>query len=120
MLVSVGQMVAEGMQIRFNHHTCFIEDEGRLIAHGRRDGRMIILETNDVGTTMFAKGQKVESKIDQWHKRIGHINFQKLQELQPKHVVSGLSKFSGQKGQVCEACQLRGRVENQAQMWSSV
>ena len=40
---------------------------------------MFILETNDVGTAMFAKGQKVESYIDLWHKRINHVNFQRLQ-----------------------------------------
>ena len=73
---------------------------------GRRDARMFILDTNDVGTTMFAKGQKVESDIDLWHKRIGHVNYQRLQDLQLKQVVFGLPKFSGRKAQICEAFQL--------------
>ena len=73
---------------------------------GCRDGRMFILETNDVGTTMFGKGQKVESDINLWYKRIRHMSFQKLQELQSEHVVFGLPKFSGRKGQICKACQL--------------
>ena len=77
-LVSVGQIVDQGMQVRFTHLGCFIEEEGQVIAQGHRDGRMFILDTNDVGTTMFAKGQKVESDIDLWHKRIGHINYQRL------------------------------------------
>ena len=55
---------------------------------------------------MFAKGQKVESDIDLWHKRIGHVNYQWLQDLQSKQVVFGLPKFSGRKAQICEACQL--------------
>ena len=42
---------------------------------------VFILETNDVATTMFAKGQKVESDIDRWHKRFGHVNFPGLQEM---------------------------------------
>ena len=37
---------------------------------------MFILKTKDVGTSMFAKGQKVESDIDLWYKRVGQINFQ--------------------------------------------
>ena len=38
-LVSVRQIVDQGMQVRFTHLGCFIEEEGRVIAQGRRDGR---------------------------------------------------------------------------------
>ena len=78
--------------------------EGKVIAQGRRDGRMFILETNEVGTAMFAKGQKVESDIDLWHKRFDQINFPRLREMQTKNIVFGLPKFSGRNGHVCEAC----------------
>ena len=80
-LVFVRQIVVQGMHVRFNHHNYFIEYEGMLIVHGCRDRRMFILKANDVGTAMFAKGQKVKCDIDLWHKQIGHINFPKLQEL---------------------------------------
>ena len=79
------------------HLGCFIEEEGQIIAQGHRDGRMFILDTNDVGTSMFAKGQKVESDIDLWHKRIGHVNYHRLQDLQSKQVVFGLPKFRGER-----------------------
>ena len=52
-----------------------MEEEGQVIAEGHRDGRMFILDTNDVGTAMFTNGQKGESDIDLWHKRIGHVNY---------------------------------------------
>ena len=64
------------MQVRFTHLGCFKEEEGQVIAQGHREGRMFILDTNDVGTAMFAKGQKVESDIDLWHKWIGHVNYE--------------------------------------------
>ena len=86
-LVSVGHIVEQGMQFRFTHLGCFIEEEGQVIAQGCRDGRMFILDTNDVGTAMFAKGQNVESDRNLWHKRIGHINYQRLQDLQSKQVL---------------------------------
>ena len=70
-----------------------MEEEGRVIAQGRRDGRMFILDSSESGTTMFAKGQNFESDIDLWHKRIGHVNYQRLQELQSKQVVFGRHKF---------------------------
>ena len=67
---------------------------------------MFILKTNDVDTVMFAKGQKVESDTDLWHKRFNHVNFPWLREMQTKNIVFGLPKFSGWNNQVCEACQL--------------
>ena len=54
---------------------------------------MFILDSSDSGTTMFAKEQKVKSDIDLWHKRIGHVNYERLQDLQSKQVVFGLPKF---------------------------
>ena len=57
-LVSVAQIVDQGMEVRFTRLGCFIEEEGRVIAQGHRDGRMFILDSNDVGTTMFGKGKK--------------------------------------------------------------
>ena len=102
-LVSVKHIVDQGMEVRFTHLGCFIEEEGRVFVQGHRDGRMFILDSTDGGTTMFAKGEK---DIDLWHKRIGHVNCQWLQDLQSKQLVFGLPKFSGRKAQICEACQL--------------
>jgi hypothetical protein len=72
-----------GMEVRFTHLSAFIEKEGRIIARGCRDGRMFILDRTDDGpdTALFAKGQKAESDIDLWHKRIGHVNYRRLQDL---------------------------------------
>ena len=52
-LVSVGQIVDQGMQVRFTRLGCFIEEEDQVIAQGRRDGRIFIL---DVGRSK-AEGQ---------------------------------------------------------------
>ena len=52
------------MEVRFTHLGCFIEEEGRVIAQGHKDGMMFILDSIDGGTAMFAKGQKVKSDID--------------------------------------------------------
>ena len=65
-LVLVGQIVEQGMQVRFNQGDCFIEKKGRLIVCGRREGRMFILESNEVRLAMFAKGLKVDTDIELW------------------------------------------------------
>ena len=56
---------------------------------------MFILNTNEVGTVLFAKGQKVESDIDLWHKRFAHVNFPQFREMQTKNILFGLLKFGG-------------------------
>ena len=81
------------MQVRFNQGGCFIKKEGRLITHDRREGRIFILESNEVKSAMFAKGPKADTVIELWLKRIGHINLQKLKGMQSKGVVIALLTF---------------------------
>ena len=106
-LESNEQIVDQGIQVRFTHHGFFIEEDGKIIAQGCQEGRMFILDTNDVGIAIFAKGKKVKSDIDLWQKQCDHVNFSQRQEMRSKNIVLRLPNFSGQKGQVCEACQLR-------------
>jgi hypothetical protein len=54
-LVSIGQIVNQGMEVRFTHLGAFIEEEGRIIARGRRDGRMFILDRTDDGSDTLGK-----------------------------------------------------------------
>ena len=63
-LVSVSQIVEQGMQLRFNNDRCFIEKDSRVIAKGRRDGRLFILESNEVKPAMYAEGYKTETNIE--------------------------------------------------------
>ena len=77
-LVLVSQIVEQDMEVQFNHEGCFIENFGQLVAQGRRECRMLILDSNEVKSAMFVKGLKVDTDLEVWHKRIGHSNFQKL------------------------------------------
>ena len=48
-LVSVGQMVEQGLQVRFNADSLFVEEfkkNGKLIAQGKKVGRMFTLDVN--------------------------------------------------------------------------
>jgi len=107
-LASVGQMVEQGLQVRFNKHGCFVEDfkNGcKLVAKGKKDGRLFKLDARipELKTTMFSKGQGVVPDIDIWHKRIGHVN---IQNMHANGIVGGLPmfKYDGS-NHVCDACQ---------------
>ena len=67
---------------------------------------MFILDSHEMKSAMFAKSTKADSDIELWHKRIGHINLQKLKGMQYKEIVLGLPTFTEKEilG-VCEACQ---------------
>ena len=67
---------------------------------------MFILASTEVKSAMFAKSLKVESDLNVWHKRIGHINLQKLHNMQTKGPILGLPRFTTKEiTGVCEACQ---------------
>ncbi|MCO5559375.1 hypothetical protein L7F22_012974 [Adiantum nelumboides] len=109
-LVSVGRMVEQGLQVRFNAYDLYVEEykkNGKLIAQGKKVGRMFILDVNipEVNAVMFAHGSSVVADIEIWHKRIGHANVQRLKTMQTQELVTGLPVFKVVDMQkVCEAC----------------
>jgi hypothetical protein len=60
-LVSIGQIIEQGLQVRFNPDGCYVEDfkdKCRLVAKGKRVGIMFILDVSmlEVEAAMFAQG----------------------------------------------------------------
>ena len=56
--------------------------------------------------TCFACGNEKIAEIDLWHKRIGHVNLQKLKSMQLNELVFGLPQFKNKEMHyVCESCQ---------------
>ena len=49
---------------------------GRLVAQGKKVGRMFTLDVNvrELNVAMFAQGISVVADVEIWHKRIGHLN----------------------------------------------
>jgi hypothetical protein len=71
-MVSVGQMVKQGLRVKFNPNGCFVEDmknQGELITKGERNGRMFTLDVNmpKVNFMLFTHG-KGAGNIGIWHK----------------------------------------------------
>jgi len=71
-LISVGQMVEQGLQVTFNPNGCFVENmknQGKLIAKGERNGRMFALDVNmpKVNSMLSIHGKGV-GDIGIWHK----------------------------------------------------
>jgi hypothetical protein len=117
-LVSVGQMVEQGLQVILNPNGCFVEDmknQGKLIAKGERNGRMFTLDVNmpEVNSMLFTHG-KGDGDIGIWHKRVGHVNFQRFKLMEKQIFVRGLLKFGTEEvmSEVCETCKLGKQVRH--------
>ncbi|MCO5553272.1 hypothetical protein L7F22_006793 [Adiantum nelumboides] len=110
-LVFVGQMVEQGLHVRFNADGLYVEEykkNGKLIAQGKKVDRISTLDVNipEVNVVMFAHGSGVVADIEIWHKRIGHANVQKLKTMQSQEVAAGLHVFKvADMQKVCETCQ---------------
>ena len=54
------------MQVKFKQSGCFIEKQGKLIAKGKRQGRMFVLDVDmpKMTTAMFAGGMNVISDVE--------------------------------------------------------
>ena len=101
------------MQVKFKQRGCFKEKNGKLIAKGKRQGRMFILDVDMPRkiTAMFAEGTSVISDVEMWHKRIGHISMQTLKNMLRKDVVDGWPKLKDcEMGKICEACQMEIKI----------
>jgi hypothetical protein len=110
-LVSVGQMIEQGLQVWFNPNGCYVEDfkdKCCLVAKGTLDVGM-----PEVEVVMFAQGARVVADMDIWHKRIGHVNEQRLKSMQNSKIVIGLPKFKVDGiHRICEACQFGKQTNN--------
>ncbi len=109
-LISIGQMVEQGLQVTFNPNGCFVEDmknQGKLIAKGKRNGRMFTLDVNvhEMNSMLFTHGKGV-GDIGIWHKRVGHVNLQCLKLMEKQNLVGVFPKFGTEKvmSKVCETC----------------
>ncbi|MDM1593452.1 hypothetical protein HX035_24200 [Escherichia coli] len=98
-LASVGQMVEQGLQVRSNENGCYVEDFKHgcrlIVAKGKKEGRLFKLDARilELNSAMFSKSNGIVQDIDMWHKRIGHVNIQRLKNMQVKGIIGGLPRF---------------------------
>jgi hypothetical protein len=74
------------LQVWFNPDGYYVEDfkdKCRLVAKGKKMGKMFTLDVSmlKVETAMFGQGAGIVANMDIWHKRIGHVNEQRLKSM---------------------------------------
>jgi len=86
-------MVEQDLQVTFNPNGCFVGDmnnQGKLIAKEERNGRKFTLDVNmpEVNSMLFTHGKGARD-IGIWHKRVGHVNLQRLKLMEKYNLVGG-------------------------------
>jgi hypothetical protein len=72
-LLSVGQMVENNCEIRFNHNGCCVQDQvsGKVIAKGPKVGRLFPLQFSSINSCAYST---FINNHQFWHKKLGHPN----------------------------------------------
>ena len=84
-LIYVGKIVEKGYQVRFTSKGCYVEDprkQFKIIAKGTKQDRLFTMEVkmHDSQVMFVSHDNKSIAQLDLWHKRLGHVNVQKLKQ----------------------------------------
>ena len=101
------------MEVKFNKYGCFIHNykqnrTRKLLGKGRKIGRLFVLDVGNPVThdSMYSNRSNQDDVAELWQKRIGHLNYKKLKDMQRHDIVRGLPQFGHLNfDHVCEACQ---------------
>ncbi|GJU66975.1 putative ribonuclease H-like domain-containing protein [Tanacetum coccineum] len=114
-LFSVSQMCDKKNSVLFTEteylvlsHDCKLLDESQVLLRVPRQSNMYSFDLKNVVpsgdlTCLFAKATIDESKL--WHRRLGHVNFKKMNKLVKGNLVRGLPLKIFDNDHTCVACQ---------------
>uniref|UniRef100_A0A251S6V1 Putative zinc finger, CCHC-type, Ribonuclease H-like domain, GAG-pre-integrase domain protein n=1 Tax=Helianthus annuus TaxID=4232 RepID=A0A251S6V1_HELAN len=103
-LLSVGQLVQKGYDVRFNKEGCTIHDSsGHCMGTIKMTGnKMFPLNLkHDIVPRVCNMTTQDNSVL--WHRRYGHVNFETLHDMGINETVSGLPKID-KSSHICEGC----------------
>nr|GEX19495.1 ribonuclease H-like domain-containing protein [Tanacetum cinerariifolium] len=108
-LFSVGQFCHANLEVAFWKCTCFVRDlQGNDLLIGNRGSDFYIISLQEsTSSTLLCLMAKVSlTQAWLWHRRLSHLNFDYINLLSKKDVVTGLPKLKFVKDQLCSSCEL--------------
>lgn len=103
-LLSVAQLADMGLDSIFNQHGCVVKNRktGEIVMVGKREGNLYVYERTKAGQIYFANQLKAPTKAEIMHKRMGHINYHDLYNLQ--RMAEGITMEKNAEHSDCIAC----------------
>lgn len=99
-LFSVSSAESHVSEIIFKNGSCHIFKEGKEIVTGLKNGNLYRLSLN---VLRAEANVSAKSSINLWHRRFGHINESRLEQMAKNKIVSGLFIDEDEK-ETCDAC----------------
>nr|GEU98410.1 retrotransposon protein, putative, Ty1-copia subclass [Tanacetum cinerariifolium] len=106
-LFSIGQFCHSDLEVAFRRNECFVKNlEGVDLLKGNRTTNLYTIILHDMASAspicLMARASSIKSWL--WHQRLSHLNFDTINDLAKKDLVSGLLKFKYHKEQLCPSC----------------
>ncbi|GJS72394.1 retrovirus-related pol polyprotein from transposon TNT 1-94 [Tanacetum coccineum] len=108
-LFSVGQLCDADLEVAFRKSTCYVRDlQGNDLLTGNRGSDLYTISLQETTSTtpiyFMAKASPTQAWL--WHRRLSHLNFDYINLLSKKDVVTGLPKLKYVKDQLCSSCEM--------------
>ena len=94
-------------KVTFYPKNCFISslDEDKVIFSGKRVDNVYVIDLNKIDNKCIKFLMSISHDIWTWHKRLGYVNFELMNDLCKHELVISLPKLKYTKDKPCDACQ---------------
>ena len=94
-------------KVTFYPKNCFASslDENKVIFNGERIDNVYVIDLNKIDNKDIKCLMSISHEIQTWHRRLGHVNFELLNDLCKHELVIGLPKLKSTKDKPCDAYQ---------------
>nr|GEW69637.1 retrovirus-related Pol polyprotein from transposon TNT 1-94 [Tanacetum cinerariifolium] len=107
-LFLVGQFCDSNLKVAFKRNTCFVRNlEGVDLLKENRTTNLYTINLHEMASAspicLMARATSTKSWL--WHQRLSHLNFDTINNLAKKDLVTGLLKFKYHKEHICPSCE---------------
>ena len=106
-LLSISKLTSDfPLSVTFTNNLFTVQNRqtGRMVATGKRDGGLYVLERGNSAFISVLKNKSLRASYDLWHARLGHVNYSVISFLNKKGHLSLTSLLSSPS--LCSTCQL--------------
>ncbi|GJR85806.1 retrovirus-related pol polyprotein from transposon TNT 1-94 [Tanacetum coccineum] len=112
-LFSMGQFCDSDLEVAFRKHTCYVRNlVGADLLSGSRYTNLYTISLDYMLKSspicLLSKASKTKSWL--WHRRLSHLNFSTLNQLENQGLIRGLPKLKFEKDHLCLACSIGKRL----------
>nr|GEX11517.1 hypothetical protein [Tanacetum cinerariifolium] len=107
-LVLGRQFCDSDLEVAFRRNACFVRNlDGVDLLKGNRSTNLYTINLHEMASAspicLMARASSTKSWL--WHQRLSHLNFDTINDLSKKDLVSGLLKFKYHKEHLCPSCE---------------